>query len=174
MFSRGSSVRETPHSENPKFLKPYILKPTPIPDGFVLVQDTAEQRPLFARIPSGLTIMAKSLDNGDYSIKGFEDVFAIERKANDLFTYCTTDQKNTKEKMQRFLQYEFVGLAIEIREVDVYQYQQFSGAHPESVRGALISFQIRYGVHVYFGNRETCARWILDCAIKFWNVKHEV
>jgi ERCC4-type nuclease len=167
-------MRETPHSENSKFLKPYTLKPTLIPDGFVLVVDPREQRPLFPRIPTGLTIASATLKNGDYSIRGFEDVFAIERKANDLFTYCTTDQTNTKAKMQRFLQYEFVGLAIEIREGDVYQHQQFSGAHPESIRGALISFQIRYGVHVYFGSRETCARWILDTAVKFWNVKHEV
>ena len=160
--------------ENPSYLKPYNLKPTIIPEGFVLVQDTAEQRPLFARIPSGLTIMALSLKNGDYSIKGFESKFAIERKALDLFPYCTTEQEKTRAKMERFKAYEFVGLAIERKESEVYQFQQMSRAHPESIRGALISFQVRYGVHVYFGTRETCARWILDTAVKFYNIKHEV
>ena len=165
-------MREDPY--NDKFLKPYQLKPTEIPNGFVLLTDTREQRPLFSRIPKGLTIASATLSNGDYSIRGFEDIFAIERKAHDLFGYCTGERDKTQAKMIRFKKMEFVGLAIEMKESDVYQFQQFSKAHPEQIRGALISFQVRYGVHVHFGNRESCARWILDCAVKFWNIKHEV
>jgi ERCC4-type nuclease len=165
-------MKENPYDD--RHMKTYILKPTVIPDGFVLVQDTREQRPLFARIPKGLTISSATLSNGDYSVRGFEDNICFERKANDLFAYCTAEREKTLAKMLRFKDYEFVGLAIEMRESEAYQFQQYSKCHPENIRGALISFQIRYGVHVYFGTRDTCARWILDCSVKFWNVKHEL
>jgi ERCC4-type nuclease len=167
-------MKEKTWDENPNHLKAYTLKPTVIPEHFCLVQDTREQRPLFARIPKGLTIASRTLTNGDYSVLGFEDRICFERKSLDLFPYCSSERDKTVAKMKRFKEYEFVGLCIEMRESEAYQFQQHSRVHPECVRGALISFQVRYGVHVYFGTRETCARWLLDCAVKFWNVKHEV
>jgi ERCC4-type nuclease len=167
-------MKESPFSDNPKFLKQYILKPTVIPQDFCLIQDTREQRPLFSRIPKGLTICSATLTNGDYSVRGFENKICFERKAHDLFSYCSTERDKTLLKMQRFKGFEFVGLIIEGRESDIYQFQQHTKVHPESVRGALVSFQVRYGVHVYVGSRENCSRWLLDCAVKFWNIKHEV
>ena len=154
--------------------KPYTLKPTIIPDNFTLLQDTREQRPLFARIPKGLTIQAKTLHHGDYSVKGFENQICFERKSNDLFAYCSSEREKTVKKMKAFKSFEFVGLIIELRESEIYQFQQHTKVHPEVIRGALLSFQIRYGVHIYYGSRENCARWLLDCAVKFYNVKHEV
>ena len=167
-------MRTHPGAHNPNYLKPYTLKPTEIPDGFVLVQDTREQRPLFSRIPKGLTICSATLHDGDYSVKGMENLICYERKASDIFPYITTDRDKTLHKMARFKFMEFVGLTIEFTESTLYQFQEHTKVHPESVRGALISFQIRYGFHVYMGSREMCARWILDTAVKFWKVKHEI
>jgi ERCC4-type nuclease len=167
-------MRGTPYRAQEKYLQPYTLKPTPIPEGFTLLSDTREQRPLFPRIPKGLTIMSTTLHDGDYSVKGFESQICFERKANDLYAYCSTEREKTLAKMKRFKSFEFVGLIIEGRESDIYQHQQHTKVHPECIRGALTSFQIRYGVHIYIGSRENCSRWLLDCAVKFWNVKHEV
>jgi ERCC4-type nuclease len=168
------AMKETPYSESPKFLKPYVLKPTVIPDGLILLQDTREQRPLFSRIPKGLTVCSTTLHDGDYSIKGFESQICFERKSSDLWAYCSSEREKTIAKMERFKSFEFVGLIIEGRESDIYQFQQHTKVHPECIRGALTSFQIRYGVHVYIGSRDNCARWLLDCCVKFWNVKHQV
>jgi ERCC4-type nuclease len=69
----------------------------------------------------------------------------------------------------------WVGLCIENKESDVYQHQYFTKVHPEMIRGAIISFSVRYGVHVYFaGNRDNASRWILDHACRFWKIAHEV
>lgn len=161
---------------NPRSREPYTLKPTEIPDGFVLVQDTREQRPLWpsGRIPKGLTIKSATLYNGDYSVLGFEDRICFERKADDIFPYCSVDHDKTKEKMRRMAGYEFAGLIIEHKEHELYQHQVHTKVHPEVIRAALVSFAVRYGVHVFFGTRESCARWLLDCAVKFWKVKHEI
>jgi len=166
-------MKESPR-ENSNYLKPYSLKPTPIPDGFVLVQDTREQRPLFARIPKGLTVCSTTLTRGDYSVKGFEDKICFERKSMDLWPYCSSEREKTVKKMLQFKSMEFVGLIIELKEHEIYQFQQYSRVHPEVIRGALISFAVRYGVHIYMGSRENCARYLLDHAVKFYNIKKEV
>ena len=161
-------------------LETYTLKPTVIPENFVLLQDTREQRALFNRIPKGLTIQSCTLSNGDYSIRGFQDMFAIERKfAGDLYPYCCTERERTKKKMKRFRAMVdaggWVGLVIEDKESNIYQPQQFTKVSLELVRGAIISFAIRYRVQVYFaGNRENASRFILDHAVRFFNVQKEV
>jgi hypothetical protein len=97
-------MRGKPSEGNPHYLDPYTLKPTEIPDNFVLVQDTREQRPLWpsGRIPKGLTIKSATLHNGDYSVLGFEERICFERKAGDIFPYCGADHDKTKVKMLRF------------------------------------------------------------------------
>ncbi len=167
-------MKEKSWADDPKHLKPYTLKPTPIPEGFTLCIDTREQRPLFARAPKGLTIMSKTLKYGDYSVLGFENLICFERKSHDIFGYVSSEREKTLKKMKEFKSMEFVGLIIETRESELYQFQLHTKVHPEVTRAALTSFMIRYGVHIYIGSRENCARWLLDCAVKFWNVKHEV
>lgn len=167
-------MKEKPRSADPRVLKPYVLKPTIIPPDFVLKIDTREQRPLFHPLPKGLMVVRDTLHDGDYSIQGFEDSICFERKSSDIFAYCTSESKKTRAKMERFRSMEFVGLIIEARESDLFQFHELIKYHPEAIRGALTSFEIRYGVHIYYGSREQCARWLLDRAVKFWNVKHEL
>jgi ERCC4-type nuclease len=173
-------MKAIPTCQQEKFNKPYILKPTVFPENFVLLQDTREARPLFNRIPKGLTIQSTTLKNGDYSILGHDHLFCIERKfIGDLFPYCSTERPKTQLKMQRFRQMVdaggWVGLCIEEKESAVYQHQVFTKVHPEVIRGAIISFAIRYHVNVYFaGNRDNAARYILDHAVRYWNIIHEV
>jgi ERCC4-type nuclease len=151
-----------------------VLKPTVIPEGFVLLQDTREQRPLFTRIPKGLTIQSATLKFGDYSIRGFENVFCVERKASDIYSYVSSEREKTVQKMKDFSKMKFVGLVIEGREIDLYQFQQHTKVHPEVVRAALVSFEVRYGIHLFIGNKESCARKVLDWSVKFYNISHEV
>jgi ERCC4-type nuclease len=158
-----------------KALGEYKLVGFKFPEGFVLTVDPREQRPLFTRFPPGLMIKSMTLKDGDYSVAGFEDKICFERKGiSDLFPYCSTEREKTIKKMRRFKSMDFVGLIIEARESEVLQYQQFTQVHPEVVRGAITSFQVRYGVHVYYGTRDEIARTMLDLMIKFYNIKKEV
>jgi len=175
-------MRKEPSFRNPKHLKPYKLKTTIFPEEFCLVVDTREQQsPLFlSKPPKGLMVMRDTLHNGDYGIKGFDN-FCIEKKySGDLFPYCSSEMvAKTIPKMQRFKEIidkgGWVGLVIEDTMSNIYKYQEYTNIHPESVRGALVSFAIRYGVHVHFaGNRVNTARWILDHAVKWYNVQKEL
>ena len=161
--------------------KPATPSPLKFPDGFVLIQDTREQTPLFTRLPPGLTIKSQSLKNGDYSIHGFTHAFAIERKMiSDLHSYIGKERTDkTTPKMERFREmtddYGWVGLAIEGTEDDCYHANQYSSLTINQIRGALTSFRVRYGVQIYFHpDRKFVSRWILESAVKFYNMKREV
>ena len=85
------------------------LKKPKIPDGFILVQDTREQLPLFARLPKGLIIKSDTLKVGDYSIEGFQDIITIERKnISDLLTFIGGERKKTIEKLKVMSQMEYL------------------------------------------------------------------
>ena len=163
----------------PVYLEEFKFK---IPDGFVLLQDTREQRPLFdenVEIP-GLTVVNTVLTHGDYSIKGFEDRFCVERKGvSDFYSYVGKQRSLTTAKMEAFrgigFRGGFAGLAIEAIEADLLSGYIMSRLSPEMVRQALVSFEVRYGVHVYYSrSRQDITRWILDRAIKFYKIMREV
>lgn len=166
--------------QNKNYGKEYVLKPTVIPDGMILKIDTREQRPLFSRLPKGLVIVRDTLKDGDYSLVGHESRFVIERKfLGDLYPFCSSERERTLTKMKRLLEITnnggWVSLVIEAKESEAFRPQDWTRVSPECVRGALISFSLRYKVHVYFsGNRENSARYILDHACKFYNISREV
>lgn len=155
------------------------LKPYRFPSGFVLVQDTREQKPLF-KDDTTVPYITSTLHHGDYSIQGLTSRIAFERKQiSDLYSYVGKERDKTIAKMQRFKYIiengGFVSLIIESTEEDVLFGNQFSQITPEMVRHALVSFQIRYGIHVYYSNdRDYLRRYILDHAIKFFKVLREV
>ena len=130
--------------------KPYKLKPYLIPNELVLVIDTREQLPLFTRTKD-LLIVKRKLDNGDYSLQGFEDKFVIERKGiNDFYAYISSERNKTEEKMKRLQSFMFAGLVIEANESDLLAHQLYTKTSPEVARQSLVSFEVRYGVHVYY------------------------
>lgn len=156
------------------------LKPYKFPSGFIIIIDTREQLPLFTTPIEGLEIIRKKVDYGDYTIKGFEPYFAIERKMmSDFYGYIGREREKTVIKMKAFEKIiqanGFVGLVIEASEEEVYAGYGYSKVSPETARQALASFRIRYGVHTYLSeSREAIERWILDNAIKFYKTRREV
>ncbi len=163
-------------SKKSKVFEPYKMKGWNIPEGMVLLVDTREQRPLFTRLPAGLIVKSTCLPIGDYSIDGWTEQFAIERKGiSDFCSYVGKERDKTVEKMKRLAECEWAGLVIEAGEKELIRPQEFSAVYPETIRQALISFEVRYHVHIYYSaNRDDIARWVLDRAIKFYNIKHEI
>lgn len=145
-----------------------------------MIADTREGLPLFQDPPDGLRIVTQTVKHGDYTIKGFEPVFTVERKMiGDFYGYIGKEREKTTRKMKQFREMKerggFVMLAIEASEEDILFGHMYSQVSPETARQAIASFRIRYGVHVYCNrDRNEVERTILDCAIKFYNVMREV
>jgi ERCC4-type nuclease len=156
------------------------LRPARIPGGMILVVDTRERKPLFTDALDGLVILEASLPHGDYSLQGFEERFCIERKQiSDFYTYIGKERDRTTRKMERFREMisrgGWVGLVVEAMEADLLSGYVMSRVSPETARQALVSFEVRYGIHVYYSrSRRDISRWVLDRAIKFYRIQREV
>jgi ERCC4-type nuclease len=151
------------------------LKPHKIPNDMIVIIDTREQNPLWLPKPiKDLVITRGTLSNGDYSLRGHESTFAIERKQNDIFSYLTSEREKTKIKLERLREYEFAALVIEFEEDELYMPHFYTDVSPEVVRQSLVSFEIKYGVHVFYGDRKALERKVLDWMIYYWKFKRGV
>ena len=116
---------------------------------------------------------------GDYSILGFEDRWCVERKMiSDLVGFVGREREKTVKKLVRMREIitrgGWCGLAIEAKEGELYVPRQTDAIHPEVMRAFLLSVNIRYGIHTYIHHdREWVARWVLDRAVKFYNILRE-
>ncbi|HRR45284.1 MAG TPA: ERCC4 domain-containing protein [Mesotoga sp.] len=147
--------------------KPKII----LPKGFVLIVDTREQAPLFDVCE---WCVRKALKQGDYSVVGFEDKVAIERKnMADLLSSLGSDRKRFEKELERLEGYEWKGLVIEGTETEIYVPSRFSSIHPNSVYQSICSMEVR-GFHVYYAkDREKARWWVLSRLAKYYKHKRE-
>ena len=128
-----------------------------IPEDFILIQDTREQKPLFKSKP---WIINHGLNSGDYSIQGFENVITIERKSiPDLLGTLGKGRIRFEKELNRMSEYKWKGLLIEGLENDVYQPNDFSSMHPNSIYHSLAAIETKWGLSVYYAKDKKHARW---------------
>lgn len=147
------------------------------PNEFVLICDTREQTPLFMpKPPKGLIIVRDTLPYGDYSIKGFENLIAIERKTvQDLWTSLTSDAKRFKAELEELAKYERRYILIEGVESEFLSWQPDRKIHPNTIRMALASIEAKGGIPVHQAeSREMAERWVLDLFIKYFEFKRGI
>ena len=141
----------------------------------MLVVDTREQSALFlSKPPKGLLFVRDTLSAGDYSIKGFEDSIAIERKSlSDFYGSIGNGRERFKRELLRLKSYSWAALVIEASEEYVTSTNtMYSAMHPESIKGTLVSICIRYRMPIYYAkDRESAQNWILRHLIKCYVLK---
>jgi len=146
------------------------------PSNFILIIDTREVAPLFLEHPpKGLVMVRDTLPVGDYSIRGWENQVAVERKTiSDLLGCLGNDRERFKRELEKLKVYEWKAISVEGTEDELFQFHDFSLMDPNSVRQSVVSINIRYGVQFYFNSKRlSIERWILDHLIKFFRVKRE-
>jgi len=144
------------------------------PEEFVLIVDSNEQDPLFLPRPMpGLKLIRKHLPVGDYSILGFESEISLERKSvSDLYGSLFSDWDRELAKLTKLSAFDHKWLMIEGSEDQVLRWQEYTGVHPNSMRGRLTSIEIRLKIPVHYEpKRDRLERWVLDRLIKFYKVK---
>ena len=120
---------------------------TPTPQPIILV-DSREQTPLLF---ANLTTERATLATGDYSVKGFERDFSIERKSiGDLVQSLTHGRDRFSRELQRMRAFDFRRLLIVGSLSDLEQHRYRSLANPKAVVGSLFAFEARFDVPVYF------------------------
>lgn len=138
-----------------------------IPKGFKIVVDTNEQKPYkFGKIP----IINKSLNAGDYSIEGMEHLISIERKSQIDFYGSIGNERDRFNRMWQRLSYHFfVGLVIECDELNLMNPEYtYSEINQNTVYATINSYEIKRGIHVYYGDRKACALKIANWLLVFY------
>lgn len=124
-----------------------------------IIQDSREQMPL--SFPCA-KIEINTLDTGDYSLKGWENQIAIERKSlPDLLHSLGQERERFFREIMRLKGFEYSALIIEAGLNELYSGQWRCQITPQSVIGSLQSISIKYGVNVFWAeNRTLSAQWV--------------
>lgn len=147
----------TKHSQPQRRFSPEDLRPT-------IIVDTREQAPLRF---SNLSFTTGTLQSGDYSFAGAEDLFAVERKSiPDLVSCCIGDNRARFEReLHRLRGFRFKRLLIVGHQIEVEQHRYRSATSPKSILSTLAAFEIRYDIPVVWATTPDDAavlveRWV--------------
>lgn len=114
--------------------------------------DTREQLPYsFERFPD-VEVITEALPAGDYSLPGFEDRVAIERKSIDDLVQCLmNDQRDRFEReLQRASHYDLFAVVVEATLHDVSRRKYRSQMNSHAALQSIMAFQVRYRVPFMF------------------------
>jgi DNA excision repair protein ERCC-4 len=114
-----------------------------------IIVDSREIQPLiFTRLES----RRGTLQTGDYSIAGLEQLFSIERKSiADLVSCCVGESRSRLEReLHRLRGYRFKRLLVVGSRDDIYLGRYRSSISPKAVVATLNAFECRYDVPVVF------------------------
>jgi len=151
----------------------------PVSAPFAVAVDTREQmsytfRGLRQRRSDGgaplvVRTQWRTLRAGDYSIVGYEDRVAIERKTlADLYSTLAQGRDRFEAEFDRLAELDFAAIAIESTWETIAKGYARSLLSPESVIGTAIAWAQRYGVHwMALGDRHLAEAWTYR-ALELW------
>ena len=121
-----------------------------------IITDTREQLPYhFKRYPD-VELIFGTLTAGDYSIPGFEDEVAIERKElSDLMGCLTHDRERLQRELERLRGYQSAALLVEAPFAVIKAGRYRSRMNPEAAVQSILSIMQRYRMPVFFAADRT-------------------
>ena len=127
--------------------------------------DSREQRPYKFDLP----VVVGKLDQGDYSLVGFESRVGIERKSlNDLISSLSFGRDRFQRELQRGPEMPYFALICECSMDDILRGRYRSRMTPASVLGSLEAYSVRFGLPVFYcGNRESGQRVTQSLLLKY-------
>jgi ERCC4-type nuclease len=157
------------------------MRDRPFPCPFTVIIDSREKAPwTFTGITSSLkgaprpVVIAcefATLKSGDYSIKGFEDQVAIERKSKeDLYSTLGQNRERFEREHERLSWYQCKAVVIEASwNAILTRPPDRSSLNPKSIFGTATSWWIRYGVPWFpMEDRRLAELKTFDIFEKFW------
>jgi len=122
--------------------------------GFTIVIDSREQKPYRFR-----GALKAALPAGDYSAAGLERRVAVERKTHaDCYSSVGAGRKRFEKEMKRLAAYDYAAIVIEAGLADFLRPPAHSRLHPHAAVNTLVSWSVKYGVHVFFAGSRRLAR----------------
>jgi DNA excision repair protein ERCC-4 len=114
----------------------------------IIVTDSREQLPYpFERFPD-VEVITQTLPAGDYSLPGFEDRVAIERKSLDDLVQCLMNGQRDRfeRELQRGSHYDLFCVVVEATLHDVSRGRYRSNMNSHAALQSVLAFSVRYRV----------------------------
>ena len=124
----------------------------PKAEKLTIIVDTQEKRPYrFERITPRPQIKVISLATGDYTIEGFEDNIAVERKSLiDAFGSFGKGRERFEKELERMVLLDFAAVVIEGDWLQILRNPPSrTNFKPKAFYASVIAWQQRYGVHFW-------------------------
>jgi ERCC4-type nuclease len=121
---------------------------------YTIIIDTREQ----LKIPFKNFEVA-TLQTGDYSIKGYENLISIERKsAIDLYGTLGKGNKRFKKELERSMDLEYFAIVVEDNFQNIRN-KTFENSHFSKMKGYVITqilctIHVKYNIPVFFTNNQ--------------------
>ena len=134
-----------------------------------IIEDTREQAPLdFSAFPF-VEVERATLRSGDYSVKGWESRFAVERKSlADLVGTITHGHERFERELERLASFQYAAVVVEAPEMDLRTGRYRSQLLPRAAVGMITAFEVRYRIPFHFcGTRAMAAQRIYELAYYF-------
>lgn len=136
----------------------------------LIIIDTREQSPYIFDSTSSIRV---ALSTGDYSIQGFEDKIAIERKTvDDLIGCLSTGRDRFERELSRGMDLEYFALVIEGSLSDLANGNYRSKMVPKSAVQSLVAFSVRYKMPVWFADNREYGQRITESLLKKYLKEH--
>jgi hypothetical protein len=94
---------------------------------------------------------------------------------SDLMSYIGSERERTVVKLNAMSDLDFKALVVEESWDDLFLPKAYSQLSASTIRQALISFQLRFGLHIFcHPYRDACERWILDRLLYFHKQQRKI
>ncbi len=125
-----------------------------------IVIDSREQEPYSFHSPL-VAAVRRALPAGDYSLEGFENEVAVERKSLDDFVGTVVHARSRfQRELQKMASYRAACVVVEGGVTDVLQQRYRGAAHPNAILGSALSIILDYRIPVFFcGNRQAACQF---------------
>ena len=119
-------------------------------DRITVVVDSREQEP-YIFDSEGVRATRRTLPAGDYSLDGWEEAVAVERKTlEDLVSTLIRSRKRFHKELERLAGYSSACVVVEANLGDILTRSYPSGAHPNAVLGSVVSIVVDFRIPVFF------------------------
>lgn len=133
------------------------------PQAFRIVVDSREQAPWTfdsAPVYEGTSVTVSSLPTGDYSVEGFQDAVAVERKSlPDLVACLGRERDRFARELARARGLESFAVVIEGSFTDLKQGQYRSMLNPHSACQSICAFMARWHIPFVFAGTRAAAEY---------------
>ena len=134
-----------------------------------ILVDSREQRPWHFETPTENA----TLKTGDYSLRGFEERIAIERKSlNDLVGSLSRGRDRFEAELERAASFEQFVIVVEASISDVIGHKYQSQMAPAAITGSIIALWSRYGTPFLFADTPKIAGAMAEKILLRFQAEH--